>query len=102
MRLAQALGRAYDATMDQNQTEEAAQLDFPHFNPRTPTQADDIPVITAHMRTLESLEQRHAREQFARGRAVRYCAGPGQPVVLCLNMADLEAAQKLARTLGWK
>lgn len=76
--------------------------DFKHFNPPTPTQVADLQVITAHMRTMESLEQRHAREQFERGRAVRYCPGPGSPVLVCLNMEDLEAAQKAARARGWK
>lgn len=105
MRLALGMTGVYVATMDQlplPALDEETLADFPHSNPGTPTCADDLPVITAHMRTLESLEQRYAREQFARGRAVRYCPGPGSPVLVCLSLGDLEAAQRMGRKRGWK
>lgn len=87
---------------DQYAQEEQPLVDFEAFNSREPTRPDDLPVITATFRTMESLEQRAARETLSGGRAVRMCLGFKGPVVLCTSMAQVVSAQKAARKRGWK
>lgn len=80
-------------------------LDIPDSSPeelRQPTTVSDLETITAHFRTVESLEQRYAEERLANGKVIVATEGYRMPRQLLLTLGEFRALQRRAREKGWK
>jgi hypothetical protein len=96
-----------DFSQDFGDTEPAGpeQLSFPDSTLeelRTPTAPEDLPALALQFRTVESLEKRYAEDRFAHGKVAMYCVAKGRRPMVCLNMAQFERAQRMARANGWR
>lgn len=63
----------------------------------TPLSVSDLPAVDFAQAEIEKHELLQARQEWLAGRAYAYCAGPGQPLVMCCSEADLVRAREVRR-----